>query len=83
MPRRASAHARPPLSGKFPELLHQSKFRVLVIATTERRLRHIRGAIAKETDKIFWLSTFEQIKQRGFWSAVWLRPTGDQPLPLL
>jgi hypothetical protein len=52
-------------SGKFPELFRRSKFRVLVIATTERRLRHSKNAIAKDADKIFWLSTFEQIKQRG------------------
>jgi len=71
------------LSGKFSELFRQPKFRVLVIATTDRRLRHIKSAIAKDTDKIFWLSTFELIKERGFWSSVWLRPSGDQPLPLL
>ena len=70
------------LSGKFPELFRQPRFRVLVIATTDGRLRHIKSAIAKTTDKIFWLSTFDQIEQRGFWSAVWLRPTGDQPLSL-
>lgn len=71
------------LSGKFAELFHQPKFRVLVVATTDRRMSHIKSAIAKATDKIFWLSTFEQIKQRGFWSPIWLRPTGDQRVPLL
>jgi hypothetical protein len=71
------------ISGKFPELFRQPKFRVLVIATTDRRLRHIKTTIAKATDKIFWCSTFEQIKQLGFWSACWMRPAGDQPFPLL
>jgi hypothetical protein len=70
------------LSGAFTQLFQQPQFRVLVIATTDRRLRNIRAAIAKATDKIFWLSTFEQIKQHGFWSPVWLRPTGEQKLPL-
>jgi len=70
------------LSGACNELFRQPQFRVLVIATTDRRLNHIRSAIAKFTDKIFWLSTFDEIKQRGFWSPVWLRPTGDQRSPL-
>jgi hypothetical protein len=71
------------LSETFTQLFRKPQFRVLVVATTDRRLRHIRAAIAKATDKIFWLSTFDQIKQLGFWSAVWLRPTGDRLLPLL
>jgi hypothetical protein len=71
------------LSGQFTELFRQPQFRVLVVATTERRLRHIRAALAKATDKIFWLSTLEQIKQRGFWSPIWLRPTGETEQPLL
>jgi hypothetical protein len=71
------------LSGAFTQMFRQPQFRVLVIATTEPRLRNIRTAIAKSTDKIFWFSTFEQIKQRGLWSPVWLRPTGEQSLPLL
>ena len=71
------------LSGCFPDLFRQGKFRVLVIATTEQRLRHIRKVTAAATEKIFWLSTFDQIKQRGFWSPVWLRPTGDRQQPLI
>jgi Replication-relaxation len=70
------------LSDAFTQLFRQPQFRVLVIATTDRRLRHIRTAVAKFTDKIFWFATFDEIKQRGFWSPVWLRPTGDQRLPL-
>lgn len=71
------------LSGACNDLFRQQQFRVLIVATTDRRLANIRAAVAKFTDKIFWLSTFDEIKQRGFWSPVWLRPTGDQRLPLL
>ena len=71
------------LSGVCNELFRQPQFRVLVIATTARRLQHIRAAVAKFTDKIFWLSTFEEIQQLGFWAPVWLRPAGDQRLPLI
>jgi hypothetical protein len=71
------------LSGAFTELFRLPQFRVLVVATTDRRLRNIRAALAKSTDKIFWLTTFEQIEQHGLWSTIWLRPAGDQRLPLL
>jgi len=81
--KKAQFYVQMALSGACNELFRQPQFRVLVIATTERRLQHIRAAVAKFTDKIFWLSTFDEIKQRGFWSPVWLRPTGGQRLPLL
>jgi hypothetical protein len=71
------------LSETFTQLFRQPQFRVLVVATTDRRQRNIRSAIAKATDKIFWISTFDRIKQHGFWSTVWLRPSGDRLLPLL
>jgi hypothetical protein len=81
--KKTQAYLQMALSGAFTQLFRQSQFRVLVVATTDRRLQHIRTAVAKFTDKIFWLSTFDEIKQRGFWSPLWLRPTGDQRLMLL
>ena len=81
--KKAQLYVQMALSGACMELFRQPQFRVLVIATTSRRLQHIRAAVAKFTDKIFWLTTFDEIKQRGFWSPVWIRPTGDQQLPLI
>lgn len=71
------------ISGTFKKLFQKDQFRVLVVASSERRLQSIRKTIAKQTQKIFWLSTLEQIKREGFWSQVWLRPAGDQKLSLL
>jgi Replication-relaxation len=71
------------ISGTFKKLFQQEQFRVLVTASSERRLQTVRKTIAKQTQKIFWLSTLEQIKREGFWSPVWLRPTGDQRLSLV
>lgn len=76
--RKVQMYLQMALSGACQDLFHQNQFRVLVLATTDRRLTHIRAAVAKFTDKIFWLSTFDAIKQRGFWSPVWYRPTGGQ-----
>ena len=71
------------ISGTFKKLFQQEQFRVLVVVSSERRLQSIRKTIAKQTQKIFWLSTLEQIKREGFWSPVWLRATGDQKFSLL
>ena len=62
------------ISGEFEQKFRQPRFRVLVIANSRRRMGGIRATIARLTDKIFWLSTFESIQGDRFWSACWLRP---------
>jgi hypothetical protein len=71
------------ISGTFEKIFGREQFRVLVLAPSERRLRTIQKTVLKQTQKIFWLSTLEQIKRDGFWQAVWLRPNKDQKLSLL
>ena len=65
------------LSGDFEKRFGQPRFSVIVVTTTDRRLRSIRSAVAKSTNKLFWFSTFDIIQRDGFWSPVWLRPTSD------
>ena len=76
--KKIAAYLQLATSGEFSRKFGQQQFRVLVMTRSERRMQNIRSVIAKSTDKIFWLTTFESIHQRGFWSAVWLRPSGDQ-----
>lgn len=71
------------VSGTFKKIFEQQQFRVLVIASSDRRAESIRKTVLKQTQKIFWLTTLPQIKREGFWSAVWIRPDGDQKLSLL
>jgi hypothetical protein len=71
------------VSGEFQKKFRQPKFRVLVVASSERRIKNIRAVVAASTDKIFWFSTFENIDRDGIWSPVWLRSTGDQRHSLL
>lgn len=71
------------VSGDFTRLFRKPQFRVLVITTSPRRLAKIRSVIAKQTDKVFWLSDFQTINRAGFWSACWLRPSGEQVLALI
>jgi hypothetical protein len=71
------------MSGQFERKFHQPQFRVLVIAPSGRRLEGIRRVASHSTSKIFWFASLESINRDGFWSAVWLRPAGDQRQPLL
>ena len=71
------------ISGKFAERFGQQQFRVLVIANSARRLKFLQKTVSKQTEKIFWLASIEDINREGLWSAIWLRPKGDQPLSLI
>ena len=71
------------VSGEFTKRFRHQQFRVLVAANSEKRADNIRKTVAKSTDKVFWFATLEIIRRDGFWSPVWLRPTGDQRLSLL
>jgi hypothetical protein len=64
-------------SGKFEEEFHLPRFRVLIIANTERRMQAIRAVVRAFTDKVFWFASFERIDRDGFWSTAWLRPADD------
>jgi Replication-relaxation len=79
---KARSYLQLAISGEFPRLFRQPQFRVAVVTTTPRRLAAIRAAIARQTDKVFWLADFQTTNRAGLWSAVWLRPRGDQLVPL-
>lgn len=69
-------------SGLFATLFGQQRFRVLVVAETERRSERIRTTITKVTDRIFWFGSIQSINRESFWAPIWLRPTGAQRLSL-
>jgi len=71
------------LSGDCERQFGSSRFRVLVLANSERRLLSIRKVIAASTDKIFWLATLESIHRDSFFASLWLRPRGEERLPLI
>ncbi len=70
------------ISRDFETQFRRSQFRVLVVTDSERRLHSIRALIAKRTDKIFWISSFDLIERQSFWAPIWFRPIGNQPQPL-
>ncbi len=69
--------------GEFERRFSQSRFRVLVVAPSERRLRSIRSTVVAATQKVFWFASLEAIRAHGFFASVWVRPTGDERRPLL
>jgi hypothetical protein len=71
------------LSGQFEQAFRQDRFRVLVVAHSERRLRSIRETVAPMTEKVFWFASLESIHRDGLCAPVWLRPRGDDRLPLI
>lgn len=64
------------LSGEFQKQFKTDRFRVIVLANSERRLHSIRSAVAATTQKIFWFATLDAVRDDKFFSSVWFRPTG-------
>jgi hypothetical protein len=81
--RKISLYLQLAASGEFQALFKQSRFRVLVAVSSERRLNILRRAAAMHTEKIFWFATLEEINQRGLFAPIWKRPVGEQKVPLL
>jgi hypothetical protein len=71
------------VTGNFEREFKQSRFRVLVVADSERRLDAIRDVVLTVTDKIFWFATFESIHRDGVFAPIWRRPRGDMPQPFV
>jgi hypothetical protein len=70
------------VSGDYERRFRHPRFRVLVLANSERRMQSIRSAVAGTTDKIFWFATLADTQGEKFFAPVWLRPTGETHQPL-
>jgi hypothetical protein len=70
------------VSGKYREQLGRERFRVLVVANSERRLHSIRKTVAEITQKIFRFATLASVGN-GFFAPVWYRPTENQQTSLI
>jgi hypothetical protein len=69
------------INGDFERLFGPKRFRVLVVLPSERRLEAIRRTIVKRTNKLFWLSTQDELMSKGILGPIWLRPAGDERIP--
>ncbi len=81
--RKVDLYLKLAISGEFERLFHAKRFRVLVLLPSVRRLESIRTVIAKRTEKLFWLSTSEEVQRQGLWCPIWLRPVGEERVRIL
>lgn len=81
--KKIEAYLKFAVAGEFKKLSGLTQFKVLVIASSERRSESIRHLAAKFTDKIFRFTSFETINREGFWSAIWQKPVAGQKESLL
>jgi hypothetical protein len=81
--RKVELYLKLALGGEFERLFGERRFRTLVLLPSSRRLESVRTTIAKRTEKLFWLSTREQVESQGLWGRIWLRSTGAERLRLV
>jgi hypothetical protein len=80
--RKAEHYLQLALSVKYREHFGHERFRVLVLANSERRLHSIRKTVRAVTQKIFWFATLASVRD-DFFAPVWFRPGDSQPKKLL
>jgi hypothetical protein len=80
---KADEYIKLALSQDFRRLFDREQFRVLVVTNPPSRLEMILKAVRSQTQKVFWVTSFDAIKNEGFWSPIWRRPVGDQLHSLL
>jgi hypothetical protein len=80
--RKAQNYLALALSGEFQKQFGTERFRLLVVANSERRLHSIRKAVVTVTEKLFWFATLESVGSR-FFDAVWFRPTDNNQKSLI
>ena len=71
------------LSGDFERRFGLNRFRVLVLANSDRRMHSLRKTVGAVTPKLFWFATLGAVRDQGFFAPVWYRPTGDTPTHLI
>lgn len=71
------------ISDHFRSEFGQGRLRVLMIGHSERRMRSIRQVVASLTEKLFWFGSLEAIQRDGLLAPLWLRPKGDEKIPLI
>jgi hypothetical protein len=65
------------VSGEFKRRFGEQRFRLLVVAHSERRLQSIRQTVATITDKLFWFGDQRTIQAKDFFGSIWFRPKGE------
>src|SRR4051812_20420837 len=80
--RKADSYLALALGGQAENFLGSPRFRVLIVTTSERRLHHIAATLAARTNRLFWLTTLNQLRCHGPTAAIWQRPGSSVPTML-
>jgi hypothetical protein len=59
------------------------RFRVLIVAPSERRVRQLQWIALQATSKLFWFTTFDLLTSEGFFAPHWVRPGSGEKHSLL
>jgi hypothetical protein len=70
-------------SGDFERRFGAARFRVLVLANSERRMHSLRKTVGAITPKLFWFATLGAVRDQGLFAPVWYRPMGDARKPFI
>ena len=81
--RKTAGYMRLAFGGDFQRVFSRQLFRALVVTTSDRRLKFIRREIAQQTERIFWLTTFQRLRTDGPMAPIWIRPRGPENLQSL
>jgi hypothetical protein len=67
------------LSGLYQRHFGLKFFRALIITLNEKRLGNLKQLIERTTDKLFWLTTLDEVTSRKlFFDRIWRRPGKDE-----
>jgi hypothetical protein len=70
-------------SGSYQKVFGVKYFRVLVILPSVERMTNLKRAVERLTDKIFWFTTLDKLKEQGGFGPIWLRAGHDGLYPLI
>lgn len=71
------------VSGRYTERYYGRRFRVLVVATGQPRLRNLKETTAQVAQCYFWFSTLADLKERGPLTSIWEVVGREEKAPLL
>jgi hypothetical protein len=80
---KVAAYLKLAANGQFLKVFDRKFFRVLVVAPSLTRLENLRTTILKQTDRVFWLTTRDELLTWGLFGTIWQRPADDVRRSLL
>lgn len=75
--RKAGAYKQLAFGGGFTTHFNRKFFRVIVCADGRVRLNNLARAVARQTDRIFWFATMNDLRNVGPLAVIWRRPDSE------